>query len=306
MGLPTPYRAPSGLDAVKRLVLDAVSSPSTRTMYASALEDFFAWRAGQGSPPFSRAALQAHRAALESRGYAPATINQRLSAIKKLAREAAANGLLDAAVAAAIDRVPGVKQSGNRAGNWLTRMQAESLLHAPDPATRKGARDRALLALLVGCGLRRGEAVALTFAHLQQRDGRWAIVDLRGKHGRLRTVAVPAWVKQAVDLWLVAAGIGEGRILRSLNRHGQITGESLSPQAVLAVAVFYGDQLGLRLRPHDLRRTCAKLCRAGGGDLEQIQFMLGHASIQTTERYLGTRQNLADAPNDRLGLTWKD
>ena len=86
---------------VKRLVLDAVSSPSTRTMYAKALDDFFAWRREQGSPPFSRAAVQAHRAVLESKGYAPSTINQRLAAIKKLAREAAANGLLDAAVAAA-------------------------------------------------------------------------------------------------------------------------------------------------------------------------------------------------------------
>jgi hypothetical protein len=143
--------------------------------------------------------------------------------------------------------------------------------------------------------------VALTVAHIQQRDGRWVIVDLRGKHGRLRSIAVPAWVKQAIDRWSAAAGITEGRILRSLNRHGQITGDSLSPQAVFAAAVFYGDQLGLRLRPHDLRRTCAKLCRAGGGDLEQIQLLLGHASIQTTERYLGTRQNLADAPNDRPG-----
>jgi integrase/recombinase XerD len=234
------------------------------------------------------------------------TINQRLAAVKKLAREAAANGLLDSGVAAGIDQVPGVKQQGTRAGNWLTRAQAEALINCPDAATLKGLRDRALLALLVGCGLRRGEAVALTVAHIQQRDGRWVIVDLRGKHGRLRTIAVPAWVKQAVDLWCEAAGVTDGRILRSLNRHGQITGDSLSPQAVLAVAVFYGEQLGLRLRPHDLRRTCAKLCRSGGGDLEQIQLMLGHASIQTTERYLGTRQNLADAPNDRLGLEWKE
>ena len=241
-----------------------------------------------------------------SQGYAPSTVNQRLSAIKKLAREAAANGLLDAAMAAAIDQVPGVKQQGNRAGNWLTRAQAEALINAPDPTSLKGTRDRALLALLVGCGLRRAEAVALTVAHLQQRDGRWVIVDLRGKHGRLRTIAVPAWVKQAVDLWYAAAGITVGRILRSLNRHGQITGDSLSPQAVLAVAVLYGEQLGLRIRPHDLRRTCAKLCRAGGGELEQIQLLLGHASIQTTERYLGTRQNLADAPNDRLGLSGRN
>jgi len=301
-----PYLGPATLEAVKRLVLDAVSSPSTRTMYAKALDDFFLWRAEQGSPAFSRAAVQAHRAALEAKGYAPSTVNQRLAAIKKLAKEAGANGLLDSAVAAGIDQVPGVRQQGTRAGNWLTKAQAGALINCPDAATMKGKRDRALLALLVGCGLRRGEAVALTIDHIQQRDGRWVIVDLRGKHGRLRTIAVPAWVKQAVDLWCDAAGITADRILRSLNRHGQITGESLSPQAVLAAAVFYGEQLGLRLRPHDLRRTCAKLCRSGGGELEQIQLLLGHASIQTTERYLGTRQDLADAPNDRLGLEWKE
>jgi integrase len=299
-----PYPVLSGLEVVKRLVLDAVSSPSTRTMYAKALDDFFRWRTGQLSPPFSRALVQGHRAWLEARGYAPSTVNQRLSAIKKLAREAAANGLLDSAVAAGIDQVAGVKQQGIRAGNWLTKAQAEALINAPDPSTLKGKRDRALLALLVGCGLRRAEAVALTVAHIQPRDGRWVIVDLLGKHGRLRTIAVPAWVKQAVDLWREAAAISGERILRSLNRHGRITGGSLSPQAVLAVTVYYGEQLGLRLRPHDLRRTCAKLCRSGGGDLEQIQLLLGHASIQTTERYLGTRQNLADAPNDRLGLHW--
>jgi integrase/recombinase XerD len=300
------YQPPATLDQVLRLVLDAVSSPSTRTMYGKAVADFFRWRAEQGSPPFSRAAVQAHRAVLESKGYAPSTINQRLAAIKKLAREAAANGLLDASVAAAIDQVPGVKQQGVRAGNWLTRTQAEALINCPDPATLKGKRDRALLALLIGCGLRRGEAVALTVEDIQQRDGRWVIVDLRGKHGRLRSIAVPTWVKQAVDLWLDAAGFTEGRIMRSLNRHGRITGASLSAQAVLAAAVFYGGQLGLRLRPHDLRRTCAKLCRSGGGELEQIQLLLGHASVQTTERYLGTRQNLTDAPNDRLGLEWKE
>ena len=297
-----PYRP--GLEEVKRLVLDAVSSASTRTMYGRALADFFRWREEQGRPAFSRAAVQAHRAALETRGYAASTINQRLAAIKKLAREAAANWFIDAETAAAIDQVTGVKQSGVRAGNWLTRAQAEALINCPDPATLKGKRDRAILALLVGCGLRRAEAAVLTVVDIQQRDGRWAIVDLRGKHGRIRTVAVPAWVKHAVDLWCQAASICEGKILRGMNRHGQITGDSISPQAVLAVVAGYGRQLGFNLKPHDLRRTCAKLCRAGGGELEQIQLLLGHASVQTTERYLGTRLNLADAPNDRLGLEW--
>ena len=102
-----PYQAPATLDQVLRLVLDAVSSPSTRVQYGKALADFFQWRAEQGSPAFSRASVQAHRAALESRGYAPATVNQRLAAIKKLASEAAANGLLDSGSPPASTRFPG-------------------------------------------------------------------------------------------------------------------------------------------------------------------------------------------------------
>ncbi len=290
---------------ISRLVLDAVSSPLTRTMYAKALEDFFAWREAHERPAFTRAAVQAHRAELEQRGYSASTVNQRLAAIRKLAREAAANGLLDAETAAGITQVAGVRQQGTRAGNWLTRSQTQALLQLPPSHTPKGLRDRVILALLAGCGLRRGEAIALTVEHVQQRDGRWAIVDLRGKHGRIRTVPVPAWVKQAIDLWSSAAEISTGRLLRSLDRHGNLTGESMTPQAVLAVVSSYGRRLGVGLKPHDLRRTCAKLCRSAGGELEQIQLLLGHASVQTTERYLGTRQNLVDAPNDRLGLSWE-
>jgi integrase len=187
-----------------RLVLDAVSSPVTRLMYAKALADFFLWWEGQGRPPFQRATVQAHRAWLEGKSYAPSTVNQRLAAIKKLAREAAANGWLPQEIAGAIASVPGAKQQGTRAGNWLTKAQAEALLHAPDPSTLKGKRDRIILALLVGCGLRRAEAVQLSVEDVQQRDSRWVLVDLRGKHGRIRTVPVPAWVQQALEIWTAA------------------------------------------------------------------------------------------------------
>jgi integrase len=294
------------LPALRRLLLDGVSSPLTKALYAKALDDFFAWRAEHGSPAFNRAALQAHRAWLEAQQYAPSSINQRLSALRKLAREAAANGWLDAETAAGIDQMPGVKQRGTRTGNWLTKQQAAALLHAPDPQRLKGVRDRAILAVLIGCGLRRSELVGLDMNHVQQRDGRWVLVDLRGKHGRIRSVAMPPWVKQGLDLWIDAADVIEGKVFRAINRHGLLTRDTLSAQAVLDVVKEYSDPLGIRVRPHDLRRTCAKLCRAAGGDLEQIQFLLGHASIQTTERYLGTRQNLADAPNDRLGLAWDE
>jgi integrase len=229
-----------------------------------------------------------------------------LAAIRKLAKEAAANGWLAQEVAGGIGAVPGIKQQGTRAGNWLTTTQTEHLLHAPDPATLRGKRDRVILALLVGCGLRRAEAAGLAFADVQQRDGRWVLVDLRGKHGRIRTVPVPAWVKHAVDSWTEAAGITSGRLLRSVTQTDGLGGSSLTPQAIFTVVQDYGRHIGVTIRPHDLRRTCAKLCRAAGGDLEQIQLLLGHASIQTTERYLGTRQNLAEAPNDKLGLGWSE
>jgi integrase len=125
-------------------------------------------------------------------------------------------------------------------------------------------------------------------------------VDLRGKGGRIRTVPMPAGVKARIDEWMTAAGIASGLLLRSVDRHGKM-GESITAQAMLGLVAEYAD-----IRPHDLRRTCAKLCRRSGGDLEQIQLLLGHASISTTERYLGSTQDLEHAPNDRLGLRFSN
>jgi site-specific recombinase XerD len=292
--------------AVTLLVLDSVSSPLTRAMYEKALRDFFSWWEEQGRPEFTKAAVQAHRAALEAKGYAASTINQRLAAIRKLAVEAADNNLMALDHAAAIARVKGIPKSGIRMGNWLTEKQAEQLVNAPTPETLKGKRDRALLALLVGCGLRRRELSTLNVEDIQQREGRWVIIDLEGKHGRVRTVPVPPWVKVAVDDWLSTAVFTTGRIFCAVSRHGKITSRTLSEQAVLDNVRQYGQQIGLdNIRPHDLRRTCAKLCRSGGGELEQIQLLLGHSSIQITEQYLGTKQDLQDAPNDRFVLRWQ-
>jgi integrase len=226
-----------------------------------------------------------------------------MSAIRKLAAEAADNGLLAPELAQGISRVKSVKSTGIRVGNWLSQRQAQALLSAPDIMTARGLRDRAILAVLLGCGLRRSEAAALTFGHIQQRDGHWCIVDLVGKHGRVRTAPMPAWVKVAIDAWTSASGIGASHVFRPVNRGGAVTGERLGEKVVWQMLKRYAAEVGVPgIAPHDLRRTCAKLCRAAGGELEQIQLLLGHASVQTTERYLGTRQDLVHAPNDALGL----
>jgi len=199
--------------------------------------------------------------------------------------------------------VKSAKSVGIRVGNWLSVRQAQSLLNAPDHTTVRGLRDRAILAVLLGCGLRRSEVAALTFAQVQQRDGRWCIVDLVGKHGRVRTAPMPTWVKVAIDAWTGPAGLVAGHVFRPVNRAGCITGDRLGEKVVWQMLRHYAAAVGVPgIAPHDLHRTCAKLCRAAGGELEQIQLLLGHASVQTTERYLGTKQDLVHAPNDAIRL----
>jgi integrase len=199
--------------------------------------------------------------------------------------------------------VPNVRQKGTRLGNWLTREQAKELLAVPDRSTLKGKRDYVIIALLVGCALRRRELASLMIDDIQLREGRWVIIDLLGKGGRIRTVAVPIWVKQGIEAWLAAAKIDKGSLLRPLSKSGKIAGDELGDWAIWSVVEQSSKQIGIEhFGAHDLRRTCAKLCRKNGGDLEQIKFLLGHSSIQTTERYLGSEQEIVIAVNDNLGL----
>jgi integrase len=278
---------------LKSLVLDSVSSPITKRVYNLGLDEFFAWYAQEPRPGFTKATVAAWRVALEGRGLGAVSVNVRITAVRKLAVEASDNGLLAPELANGITRVKGVASKGVRLGNWLTARQAQALLNAPDASTNKGLRDRAILAVLLGCGLRRSEVAALTFKHIQQRDGRWCIVDLVGKHGRVRTVPTPTWVKVALDAWATTAGIADGPVFRSVNRGGKVRESALSEKVVWQLIHPYAEAAGVAgIAPHDCRRTCAKLCRAAGGELEQIQMLLGHTSVQTTEQYLGTRQDL--------------
>jgi len=290
-------------EKLKALVLDSVSSPITKRVYNMALNEFLAWFQQAPRPGFTKATVSAWRVSLEDRKLGSSSIIIRMSAIRKLAAEAADNGLLAPELAAGISRVKSAKSVGIRVGNWLSVRQAQSLLNAPDHTTVRGLRDRAILAVLLGCGLRRSEVAALTFAQVQQRDGRWCIVDLVGKHGRVRTAPMPTWVKVAIDAWTGPAGLVAGHVFRPVNRAGCITGDRLGEKVVWQMLRHYAAAVGVPgIAPHDLHRTCAKLCRAAGGELEQIQLLLGHASVQTTERYLGTKQDLVHAPNDAIRL----
>jgi site-specific recombinase XerD len=227
----------------------------------------------------------------------------RLAAVRRLAYEAADTGLLSPDLAAGIRRVKGAKKLGCRLGNWLTAEEARTLWQLPDPDTLKGKRDRAILALLLGCGLRRRELTELTIDHFQRREDHWAIVDLIGKGGHVRTIPVPSWVKRTVDDWLAASNVVHGRLFRCVCRTGTVWGTEMTEKVVWHVVKQYAGRVGiLKLAPHDLRRSCARLCHSAGGELEQIQFLLGHVSVQTTEKYLGCKQRLREAVNDKIGI----
>src|SRR5579863_1413442 len=216
---------------LKTLVLDSVSSPITKRVYNMALDEFYTWFQQAPRPGFTKATVSAWRVSLEDRKLGSSSIIIRMSAIRKLAAEAADNGLLAPELAAGVARVKSVKSTGIRVGNWLSQRQAQALLNAPDITTVRGLRDRAILAVLLGCGLRRSEVAALTFGHIQQRDGRWCIVDLVGKHSRVRTAPMPAWVKTAVDAWTTSAAIADGHVFRSVSR-GTVGAESLGEKVV--------------------------------------------------------------------------
>lgn len=289
-------------DELRCAVLNGVVAENSKRNYALALDELSAFcRARQQT--ISRALLLEFRAAMLERGLSASTINVKLSAVRKLVDEAWRAGVIGAEEAAQMTDVPNIRQQGTRLGNWLTKDQARELLAVPDRTKLKGKRDYVILALLLGCGLRRLELAELDVEKIQMREGRWVIADLCGKGGRIRTVAIPLWVKQGINAWMTAAGVEDGRLLRRVLKGSKVSGESLTDWTVWSVVERAAKAIGIeRFGAHDLRRTCAKLCRKNGGDLEQIKFLLGHSSIQTTERYLGSEQEIAVAVNDGLGF----
>ena len=175
---------------LREMVLNSVASEHSKRNYAKALDEVFTLCANR-SQGLSRALLMEYRAAMLEKKLSASTVNVRLSAIRKLVGEAQRNGILDAEQAAKMTDVPNLRQQGTRLGNWLTRDQAKQLLAVPDRSKIKGKRDYCILALLVGCALRRRELSTLMLEDIQLREGRWVIVDLVGKGGRVRTVAIP-------------------------------------------------------------------------------------------------------------------
>ncbi len=291
------------LDYSKSAVLNSLPSLNSRRSYEHAIRDFVEWYCSEPRLAFNKTVLTRYRIALEQRSYAPSTINLRLAAVRRLAYEASDCGLLSPDLAAGIRRVKGAKRLGVRVGNWLTAEQGKKLLATHSGKEVKDLRNHAVLAILLGCGLRRAEHVAVQIEDFEMQEDRWVLADFIGKGRHMRTIPVPGWVQSAVDAWTHAAKLQDGTLFRAIGKTGKVQGRGFTAKIIRTIVREAAVSCGIGvIAPHDLRRTCARLCHQAGGELEQIQFLLGHISIQTTERYLGCKQRLQSAVNDKIGL----
>ncbi len=285
--------------------LKACETLNTRESYGRCLAVTEEWLAGR---PLSYDTVLSFREHLVKTGNSPQTTNQHLAAIRFYVREMATRREMDRDLAEGICAVDNLKVRGRKLGNWLSKADAERLLDAPDTSHPAGIRDRAILGLFIGAGVRRSEICALQVKHFERRDGRWMLVGVEGKHGRTRNIPIADWCKALVDIWLERSGIQSGPVFRSVrwNEKKQklaLGSGKLTPALLFQLVKKYGMQIGRsQIAPHDLRRTFARLAYEGEAPIKQIQIALGHANQQTTEVYVNALQDLQMSPSDVLGL----
>lgn len=302
MSSPPSLRSPKWQRVLEQVVAHG-SAPASHRIYRHALDSFVAWYQQAARGPLDKLVVQQYRMALQRRKLAPASINQQLTVLRRFGREAAEAGLLPARVALSITQLPNVPNRGMRVGTWLRREQGKRLVVRPNLTKLSGLRDYAILGCILECGLRRGDVTALTVAHLQQREDRWVIINLRGKGNRLRTIPMPVNVKLAIDAWLERAQITDGVVFRGVRKNDTVWGEGLSTHAVWLIVDRYAREANLpHVAPHDLRRTFGRICYELAKDLKHVQALLGHASALTTERYLGLDLNIIEPANDKIRI----
>lgn len=269
--------------------LETLNSQHSRDRYLAIWQGF--------DRDLTAAGIQSYVAERRDGGYAPATVNLHLAALKHLARQKA-----PAEEVQKIEAIKGVPQRGTRMGTWLSLEQVSILLEQLPGETIAGLRDRCILALLTGGALRRSELASLTCGHVQTLNGRCVLLDLVGKGRRVRTVPLPSWAAAPLYEWLSATKITTGPVIRRVYQ-GLVMEDALSADHMHEIVKAAGRRIGVpQLAPHDLRRTAAALSHKGGAKMTGIQAMLGHSNIQTTSKYLSAVDVLADPAGDYIKL----
>lgn len=286
---------PNILDLVPA-IRDSVMSPRSKKIYTKALADFIDWNQGC---ELERTRVLAYRQHLLDEGYAPSSVNLALTAIRRLAEEAEAQGVLAERTARQICNIEGIPNRGVKFGNWLTEEQALALLSVPDQTTNKGLRDFVAFGLLLGCGLRSDEAVRVTIDQIAERDGRVVLLDILGKGRKFRTVAVPRWMEEPLREWKRRCfEIGGVHLVRRVWKDDVLDERGMTSTALAYNIVALAAGIGVKCSPHDLRRTFAATALFNGANLEAVRQALGHESLTTTTRYVASALSLRNPACD--------
>lgn len=185
--------APQFVELASIAVL-SLNSPASRRNYSRELRRFMA-----SGRPLTREGVQGWLVYLRGQGAGAVTRNIALAAIRLLAREAGERGLLDDRALASLERIKGSPVRGKKIGRWLELEEVRALMREASLGV-SGTRNAALVALMVGCGLRRAEVCSLEWSDILERGGR-LVVQVRGKGERMRVVPVPSWVRAYVEEW---------------------------------------------------------------------------------------------------------
>jgi integrase len=277
-------------------------APTTRAKYKAAIMLLLA----AGVHPYDFPALQEYAASLplSSRSHLKSALKILTAQDVYLAKSQATPQNVDA-VQAVVYRVEAMGKAiqapapkGKRFHTWLTAEQVTQITNIPDRGTMEGMRDYIVLATLLATGLRREEFCNMKFSHIRQQGSRY-IIDVLGKGAKKRTIPISAVLSGHLKTWERMAG-GEF-VARSLVNG--ILGDRLSPSGVYNLVRRYGAMIGAdEAATHDTRRTYATLGLNAGVPITQISVLLGHESIDTTQRYLNLELDLTTTISDYIPI----
>lgn len=224
---------------------------------------------------------------LQKEGLAPSTINTYLAAMKGVARNAWLMKQIDAEAFQHVQQIRSLRGRRRPVGRALRKTEVKEIFSTCDRGDDMSiidVRDAAIVGILLGCGLRRAEIIALDYP----RDVDWDEASLRvqGKGDRERLAFMPEWTAARLKSWIYLRDQFAGPIFTRMRRNNVLTGNRLSPQAIYFLLKTRRTPTGVDLySPHDLRRTFATALFNNGEDIRVVQLALGHESIETTKRY---------------------
>jgi integrase/recombinase XerD len=269
------------------LSVERGASPHTISAYGHDLDEYARFLAEERGvvslPDATREDATAYVTSLRARGLAPSTVERRVAAVKGLHKFLVREGITENHPTA---RLP-LPKVPERLPDVVSIAEIDGLLSQPFPEGPPGLRDRALLELLYGCGLRASELTGLDVTDLDLTDG---FLRVFGKGGKERMVPVAGMAVHALDAYLKHGRqyLRPKGSLRGVDGSAvflNTRGGRISRQSVFAIVRSYGARVGLELHPHTLRHSFATHMLEGGADLRALQEMLGHADISTTQVY---------------------